>query len=314
MSKITSTHSRDDLDFYRQQSEISSPGKYASLFQDLPTDIHDLCRVVQRLLLHQFWILDEENYGVTARSLMNAGRNLNDEINLRSVEERLDFLMQMDDRPLTMPRDAEKRTVGNCRDYSLLLVSILRHQGIPARVRSGVARYFFPKEGFLEDHFICEFWNQTDNRWQQTDAQIDDVQKKSINASMDMANLPPDQFLDAGESFVELRDGKVKANKIGVMDFKGERYVRYKLVSDLACINSVEVLPWEGWGICAEISQDAVSQEDVALLDEIARILVALKSDAGQFQSAVELFGTHPRLEMPVDYGPYYMELPDFKT
>ena len=65
---------------------------------------------------------------------------------------------------------------------------------------------------------FCEFWNQTDNRWQQTDAQIDDVQKKSINASMDMANLPPDQFLDAGESFVKLRDGKVKANEIGVMD------------------------------------------------------------------------------------------------
>ena len=66
---------------------------------------------------------------------------------------------------------------------------------------------------------------------------------------------------------------------------KGERYVRYKLVSDLACINSVEVLPWEGWGICAEIAEDALSQEDVALLDEIARILVASSLMRGSFRA-----------------------------
>jgi hypothetical protein len=145
-----------DLDFYQDQSEISSPGKYDCLFNDLPVDVRELCNIVQGLLLHQFWILDEENYAVSTESLKDSGRDLNAEINLRSVEEILGSLLQMADRQLTTPRDLDKRVVGNCRDYSLLLVSMLRHHGIPARVRSGVEQYLC-EEGFFEDHFICEF-------------------------------------------------------------------------------------------------------------------------------------------------------------
>jgi hypothetical protein len=302
--------SREDLRFYREQSELSSPGKYTSLFDNLPTDVHELCRVIQGLMLHQFWILDETNYGLSAQSLKDAGRDLNGEINLRSVEQILDFLIQMDDRSLTTPRPLESRVIGNCRDYSLLLTAMLRHRGIPARVRSGVARYFFPIEGHLEDHFICEFWNQAD-RWQQSDAQIDDLQRSVLNVSMDMADLPPDQFLNAGEAYAELTEGRVEPDKIGIFDFVGERYVRYKLISDLACVSGVEVLAWEGWGICQAIDTNALSGEELALLEEIAGMLVTL--DPSQHQRARTLFESHPQLRIPDDYTPYYWELPDFK-
>ena len=190
-----------DLHFYRQQSEISSPGKYKDLYADLPTGVGELCRLIQGLLLHQFWLLEKKNYGVTAASLMGSGRNLNDEINLRSVEDRLGYLLGLDDGPLTSPRKPDHKVVGNCRDYSLMLVSMLRHQGVPARVRSGVARYFYPDEVRLEDHFVCEFWNQAEERWQRTDAQIDEVQRRALGATIDMTDLPPDQFLDAAESY-----------------------------------------------------------------------------------------------------------------
>jgi hypothetical protein len=150
----------EELDFYRQQSEISSPGKHESLFRDLPANIGDLCGVVQNLLVHAFWILDERNYGITAESLKRRGRAPNKEINLRSIEEKLGLLIELQEQSLTTARDVGRRVVGNCRDYALLLVSMLRHQGIPARVRSGVARYFYPEEErVLEDHFICEYWN-----------------------------------------------------------------------------------------------------------------------------------------------------------
>ena len=164
-----------DLRFYREQSDISSPGKFAHLFSGLTTTPSEMCRLVQNILIHQFWILDEGNCGVSPASPKAAGRNLDAEINLRSTVDILEHLMRLDDRALAEPRDPECRVVGNCRDYSLLLVSMLRHQGIPARVRSGVARYFY-QDGHLEDHFICEFWNQTQARWQQADAQIDAVQ------------------------------------------------------------------------------------------------------------------------------------------
>jgi hypothetical protein len=303
-----------ELDFYRQQSEISSPGKYEPLFRDLPTEIKDLCKVIQSLLVHQFWIQDEQNYGISAKSLIDGGRDLNAEINLRSVEEILDYLIRMEDQPLTTAREANRRVVGNCRDYSVLLVSMLRHQGIPARVRSGVARYFYPVEqGILEDHFICELWNEAEDTWQRADAQIDDVQRKVLQTALDMTDLPPDQFLDAGESYLELKSGKVKPERIGIFEFKGWPYVRYKLVSDLACVNSVEVLAWECWGICERIDESTIPEDDEKLLAEIARILTGLGAHPDRFWEARELYGTNPDLKIPTDYEPSYFELPLFE-
>ncbi|WP_456781864.1 transglutaminase domain-containing protein [Bradyrhizobium sp. USDA 3315] len=31
-----------------------------------------------------------------------------------------------------------------CRDFSLMLCSVLRHHGVPARIRCGFGRYFAP--------------------------------------------------------------------------------------------------------------------------------------------------------------------------
>lgn len=307
---MSKPNAREDLSFYQEQSEISSPGRYESLFAGLPTGIHELARVVQGLLLHQFWILDEKNYGITAETLKASGRNLNDEINLRSVEEILDLAVQWDDRPLTAPRVLEKRVVGNCRDYSVLLVSLLRHQGVPARVRSGVARYLLPQEGHLEDHFICEYWNTGEQRWQRADGQIDAVQRKALGISMDMTDLPPNQFLDGAESYAELTEGRVAPDKTGIFDSKGEVYVHYKLISDLACVNSVEVLPWEGWGICEELG--ALSEEDLELLEEIAGILAEMRAGTSGWREARKLFETHPKLKIPEGYRPHYFELPAF--
>ena len=37
---------RPDLEYYNQQSEISSPGKFASLLDVFPRDIQELCDVI----------------------------------------------------------------------------------------------------------------------------------------------------------------------------------------------------------------------------------------------------------------------------
>jgi hypothetical protein len=195
-----------------------------------------------------------------------------------------------------------------------MLVSMLRHQGVPARVRSGVARYFYPDEVRLEDHFVCEFWNQVEGRWQRTDAQIDEVQRRVLGTTMDMTDLPSNQFLDAAESYAELAAGKVEPTKIGIFEYVGWPYVRYKLVSDLACLCGVEVLAWEGWGMFEEDGGETFSEEDLALLARVVDVLAEINSDPGRFAEARELFETHPRLRMPADYQPHYFELPFFKS
>ena len=256
----------DALAFYAVQSRISSPGRHAGLLDSLPTDIRELCAVIQGMLVHQFWITDESNYGITPAMLKAQGRDLNREINIRSTEAMLGAILELDDAPLTRRREPARRLVGNCRDYSLILTSILRHRGIPARVRSGVARYFYPDGSRLEDHFVCEFWNGEEARWQLVDAQIDDRQREVLTCDLDTTDLSKDQFLVAVDACEELRAGRIGENAIGIFDFTGWRYVRYTLFSDLACVSSVEILAWEGWGICDRIMSDNLTAADAALL------------------------------------------------
>jgi hypothetical protein len=301
------------LNYYRTQSELSSPRKYAHLYDGLPTDVRDLCGIIQGFLLHQFWIIREPHYGLMAADLKADDRDLNAEINLRSVEQKYERLLALDGRPLTEPRPPQLRLVGNCRDYALLLTSMLRHQGVPARVRSGVARYFYRGQVRMEDHFICEWWNEAEKRWQRTDPQIDAVQRKVLGMTLDPADLPSDQFLDSVESYDALQEGRVPPEKIGIFDYNGWPYVRYKLVSDLAGLNRVEVLAWEGWGVCRTFETDAISEADQALLDEIIAAVRGMDSDPAQFERMRTLFTSEPGLQFPLDYQPHYFELPPFK-
>jgi hypothetical protein len=299
-----------DLIFYAEHSSLSSPGKYAALFDDMPSDINLLCKIIQGLVIHAFWV-SEKNYGVSIASL-KSHRNLNQEYNLRSMEEMLSAIQVLDPRPLIAPRPADKRLIGNCRDYALFLTSVLRSQGIPARVRSGVARYFY-SNGHLEDHFITEWWNAKANRWQYTDPQIDEVMKKTCHITMDMTDLARDQFLHAGLGYAELHEDKVTPEQIGIFDFKGIPYVRYKLFSDLVCLNKVEVLAWEGWGIVESINDLQMNQEDQDLLDDIAALLLRYDTEVGAFDDITKLFVTNPRLQIPHDYIPHFMEFSGFR-
>ena len=105
----------------------------------------------------------------------------------------------------------------------------------------------------------------------------------------------------------------MKPEKIGIFEFKGWPYVRYKLVSDLACVNSVELLPWERWGICERIGDGRLSEEDRILLEKTAKLLATPQAHPDRFREARGLFRTHPDLRIPGDYKPYYYELPLFE-
>ena len=75
-----------------------------------------------------------------------------------------------------MPRPLDRRLVGNCRRFSVLLVAMLRHQGVPARARCGFGAYFLPNH--FEDHWVVEYWNQEGGRWVFVDAQLDELQRE----------------------------------------------------------------------------------------------------------------------------------------
>jgi transglutaminase-like putative cysteine protease len=55
------------------------------------------------------------------------------------------------------------------------MVSMLRRQGVPARMRVGYATYTWG-EPKLENHFIVEYFNG--QRWVLLDAQMDQAQRE----------------------------------------------------------------------------------------------------------------------------------------
>jgi hypothetical protein len=108
--------------YYARQGQVSDPGEYAHHLDALPDDLPGIITAIQGVMLHLHWAT---RYGVT----LNRVRQ--EEVNLRSVRDRLAKIFELQDTPLTEPRPLSKKTAGTCRDFTLLLTSILRHQGIP---------------------------------------------------------------------------------------------------------------------------------------------------------------------------------------
>ena len=131
----------------------------------------------------------------------------------------LDRLLSIDERPLSVARPVDARLVGVCRHFTVLLVAMLRAQGVPARARCGFGAYFNP--GHFEDHWVCEYWNAMDGRWILVDAQIDDVQRAKVQPDFDLLDVPRDRFVIAGDAWARCRVGDADPSTFGIFDMRG---------------------------------------------------------------------------------------------
>jgi hypothetical protein len=269
------------VDFARQ-GPMSEPGAYISLFENLPTSILDLVKLVQGVTIHVFWT---ERYGFKVPP-----ERLH-ELQLRSLERRLTRTMELDSSLLNVPRPVERKLLGNCRDHSLLLVSLLRHQGIPARARCGFGAYFMPDH--FEDHWVVEYWNESQNRWVIVDAQLDARQCDVLKINFDTLDVPRDQFIVGGKAWQMCRSGEQDSGKFGIFDMNGLGFVRGNLVRDIASLNKMELLPWDCWGIILKEQLD--DPADLVMLDEVASLAM---EDVPDFETLRAHYETDPRLHV----------------
>jgi hypothetical protein len=153
----------------------------------------------------------------------------------------------------------------------LLLVAMLRAQGIPARARCGFGSYFNPP--FFEDHWICEYWNAAESRWMLADAQFDDVWRARLRIDHDVLNVPRDRFLVAGDAWAQCRAGAADPAACGIefVGLRGLWYIAGNLVSDVAALNGMEMLPWDVWGAQPR-PDEALDDDRLAFFDGIAAL------------------------------------------
>lgn len=229
----------NDFDFYIKQSKYSSPGKYESLYKELPHNLEGLTSTIRGVIVHQHET--EKYYGFR----LPEGREI--EPNTRYMEKILDKIIGLDDSPLTMEREPQKRFIGLCRDFALMLCSVLRYQGTPARVRCGFANYFHEKEHV--DHWVCEYWNKDTKKWVLVDVEVGKDERKhySIPDSFNNLDIDHDQFWLSSTAWKKIRNGEQDPNLFGVtsIDITGAWFVRANLFRDLAALNKIELCPWD---------------------------------------------------------------------
>jgi hypothetical protein len=269
--------------FYTNPGPMTDPGRHAAAFRGLPRDLAALCAVVQGDLVHHHWAGAYKVELTPAKAVQQQ---------LRGTAATLDALMAARAAPLTERREPIDRAVGVCRHFSVVTAAMLRAQGVPARARVGFGAYFQP--GVFVDHWVVEHWNENEDRWVLTDAQLDALQREVLKLDFDPLDVPRDRFIIAGDAWAQCRAGKADPGKFGIFDMWGLWFIAGNVQRDFAALNNVEMLPWDCWGDLE--ANQTLSDEQVRRFDGLAAL--TLEPD-NRFAELRALYASDARLRVP---------------
>jgi hypothetical protein len=241
---------------------MTSGGRHVALLEALPNDVAALCWIVQGLAIHEYMA---RAYGVTVPDERKG------ESHIRTVERLLDRLLDLDPQPLAVSRAPERRVVGVCHHFMLLLVAMLRAKGVAARGRYGFGSYFNPP--YFEDHVVCEYWSAAAARWILVDPQLDAVWNKELKIDFDPLDVPRERFVVAGDAWMQCRTGKADPSKYGIFvgDLRGLWFIAGAVLRDVAALNRMEMLPWDVWGAMPRPNQE-LRDDELAFFARLAAL------------------------------------------
>jgi excinuclease ABC subunit A len=200
-------------------------------------------------------------------------------------------ILELDSSPLTLERPPEKRKVSLCRDFAVLLVSMLRYRNVPARVRVGFAGYYRSETPRYWDHRIAEYWNEELNRWVFVDAMTEKPILERLRFKIDPLNIDiSSQFLLAGDVWQRCRAEKADPQEFGDSpDDLGMPPIRYALLHDFDYLNKNELVGFDAWHSLINKPENEVTEEEKGLLDEVAEMTNHVDSN---FDGLRELYQT----------------------
>lgn len=259
--QIEFTDENSVLDFYCQYSSYTNPGKYEYLYENLPDSLPALCQLIQKQFLH---IVTE--YPLYKDVMPSDSRY--DITKYTNIESILEALYHKDSNGLTLNRKPEDRLVFSCQNYALMLASMLKFKGIPARVRYGHATYLIPD--FHASHVICEVWNKTEKRW------------ILVDPNVNMIDFSRDKFDFSNEAWLQMQKGAIDPNTFGFPGkYSGEGSITAKISADLASILGTEY-PLTMYSPIMEYyfeGEKKLPQEQIKILDSISELMQSLNAE-----------------------------------
>lgn len=200
---------REILEHYKQVGTYSYAGLYKEYFQSLPEDICSLGKLICSQVIHRT-TLRQGNTGANSNLMYGDMTKYpwyrlrcEDDVLLTAVAMTAE-LFRLDKRGFTLQRATENKLVVTCRYVSVLMSAILKAKGIPCRSRAGFAPYL--EENKSCDHWINQYWSESEDRWISFDADgfFDDE-----DLGFNQFDIPEAQFDWAANTWLNIRNDKV---------------------------------------------------------------------------------------------------------
>jgi len=279
---LTNRFNRDSisvLDFYRQYSSFTDPGEYEYLYNDLPDSLPELCDLIRSQFVHPYAHLPR------VRNQFPEERRDDESAKYPSVKSILEGLVSYNIAGIMQDRKIEDRLILGCRHNAILLASILKYRGIPARVRTGHVTYLRP--GFHSSHTICEVWNESDRRWM------------LVDPSTAMVDFSRDKFDFSNELWLKMQNGEIDPKQYGFPGrYSGLVSIVGKISPDLASILGTEH-PINQYAPMLDYvfeNNDQLTAEHIEALNKISILMKTLNAE--NLSRLQEIYNNTPEIQI----------------
>ena len=176
------------------------------------------------------------------------------------------------DRNYAEDRNIENKIHVTCRGQAILLASILKTKGIPARVRSG---FTLKNDSVYHDHWITEYYNENEKRWILVDADM-----CCNNLEFNPYDIPKDCFLTAAKAYLNIRNNILNPNEIYSAEFDYNSRDKYiiptiikALMYDFHCLMNDEII-YSHYPKYFKEKNFVLNEDDYKELDSLAMLML----------------------------------------
>lgn len=205
---------KEILEFYKKTSPYTDLGYYKKFAKNLPNDIEELCLLQRMQIIHPVAFRDKEirnkekSFWGDMTKVPITRLEYEDDV-FPTAQSVIAELLRKNPN-YNINREAKDKVHVTCRSQAIILASILKAKGIPARARSGFAEYIL-YDGIHYDHWITEYYNEKEERWKLVDA---DEHCPDHEMGFDLNDIPYDKFLFGAEAYLGIRQDKYKESSI----------------------------------------------------------------------------------------------------
>jgi len=266
------------LEFYRQYSSYTDPGEYKYMYENLPVSLPELCSLINSQFIHPYAELPKYRDDIPQE-------RWNETLKYPTVNSILEGFISFDSRGIVNSRKPEHRLVLGCRHNAILLASIMKYRGTPARVRYGHVNYLRP--GFNMSHTICEIWNDRDKRWM------------LVDPSTNMIDFSSEDFDFSNELWLKLQNKEIDPKQYGFPGrYTGLVSIVGKISPDLAALLGTEY-PVNQYAPILEYAfqeDEILSSKHIELLNKLSDLMNSI--DASTIPKLQNLYDNTPEIQI----------------